>query len=191
MKNRRNIIVAFLLCACMIVGIGYAAFSDNMDITGTASLNANDIIDGNIFFESATAEQGSGNTATVNQNNQDKASFTITNLRTENESTYFTFVVKNTNSSAHYIALRTVAGTVGATNYSITAKMVNDENDSREITNTSEKTLTADDYIKINADQTVTITVTVAMTSTPEGQEVNAHFLINLAVKDAASIASN
>lgn len=42
MKNRRNIIVAFLLCACLLVGIGYAQVTGNLAISGTARFNGSD-----------------------------------------------------------------------------------------------------------------------------------------------------
>ena len=37
MKNRRNVLIAFLLCATLIVGVGYAAFTGNLIINGTAT----------------------------------------------------------------------------------------------------------------------------------------------------------
>ena len=37
MKNRRLALVAFLLCACMIVGVGYAAVVTSLDIDGKVS----------------------------------------------------------------------------------------------------------------------------------------------------------
>ena len=33
--KRRNIIISFLLCACLIVGVGYAALSENLVVNGT------------------------------------------------------------------------------------------------------------------------------------------------------------
>jgi len=38
MKKRRIAIVAFLLCACMVIGIGYAAVSKNLDVLGTVNV---------------------------------------------------------------------------------------------------------------------------------------------------------
>ena len=35
MKNRRNIIIAFLLCASLIVGVGYAALAENLVVDGS------------------------------------------------------------------------------------------------------------------------------------------------------------
>ena len=36
MKNRRNIVIAFLLCACLLVGVGYAALTTNLFINGSS-----------------------------------------------------------------------------------------------------------------------------------------------------------
>ena len=111
MKNRRNIIVAFLLCACLIVGVGYAALTDTLDINGTADVNqsaAEDAFNEDIYFSAAavngdavtiTYPNGSSitlvNTANVNTNNNDKASFTANTLRGAGDTASFTFTIKN------------------------------------------------------------------------------------------------
>jgi hypothetical protein len=53
--KRSKIIMAFLLCACLIVGVGYAAVVDVMDITGTAEFNMDDSMDSNVYFSEAYA----------------------------------------------------------------------------------------------------------------------------------------
>lgn len=52
MKNRRNIIIAFLLCACLFVGIGYAAIADQLTVNGTVKYDATPAteLDANIYF---------------------------------------------------------------------------------------------------------------------------------------------
>lgn len=73
MKNRRSIIIAFLLCATLIVGVGYAAFVGNLTINGTTLYNPeNSDLDGNIKFsaiqsaENCTVAIGTtGDTATM------------------------------------------------------------------------------------------------------------------------------
>ena len=52
MKNRRNIIIAFLLCATLIVGVGYAAVAEQLTVDGTASYHKSDVtgLDGVIHF---------------------------------------------------------------------------------------------------------------------------------------------
>lgn len=40
MKNRRTIVMAFLLCACLIVGMGYAAVTTDLHMHGDANISA-------------------------------------------------------------------------------------------------------------------------------------------------------
>lgn len=97
MKNRRNIIVAFLLCACLIVGIGYAALTDVLDITGSADVNqsaAEEAFNEDIHFTTAVANE-TGNTASVNADNNDKASFTANTLKGKGDKATFTFTIVN------------------------------------------------------------------------------------------------
>ena len=97
MKNRRNLIVAFLLCACLIVGIGYAALSDTLDITGSADVNksaAEEAFNEDIYFSDAVANE-TGNTASVNTDNNDKASFTANTLKGKGDKATFTYTITN------------------------------------------------------------------------------------------------
>ena len=51
MKNRRNVLIAFLLCATLIVGVGYAAFTGNLIINGTATYTHDgEELDEDIYF---------------------------------------------------------------------------------------------------------------------------------------------
>ena len=52
MKNRRLALVAFLLCACMIVGVGYAAVVVNLEVNGTAAFHTDSTsaLEGKIHF---------------------------------------------------------------------------------------------------------------------------------------------
>ena len=60
MKSKRNMIIAFLLCATLIVGVGYAAVAEQLTVDGTASYNTSPItgLEGVIHF--------TGNTTIVN-----------------------------------------------------------------------------------------------------------------------------
>ena len=60
MKSKRNMIIAFLLCATLIVGVGYAAVAEQLTVDGTASYHTSSItgLDGVIHF--------TGNTMIVN-----------------------------------------------------------------------------------------------------------------------------
>ena len=51
MKNRKSMIVAFLLCACLIVGVGYAAIADQLTIDGTVEYAPSSTnLDGNVYY---------------------------------------------------------------------------------------------------------------------------------------------
>ena len=97
MKNRRNVVVAFLVVAVMLLGIGYAALSDTLDITGSADVNqsaAEEAFNEDIYFSAAVAND-EGNTASVNADNNDKASFTAATLKGKGDKVSFTFTIKN------------------------------------------------------------------------------------------------
>ena len=58
MKNRRITIVAFLLLAALTLGIGYAALTDTLTITGSANIDATQtstIFDSDIYFSNVVA----------------------------------------------------------------------------------------------------------------------------------------
>ena len=97
MKNRRNVVVAFMLVAVMLLSIGYAALTDTLDITGSADVNqsaAEEAFNEDIYFSAAVANQ-TGNTASVNADNNDKASFTAATLKGKDDAVTFTFTIKN------------------------------------------------------------------------------------------------
>lgn len=97
MKNRKLVIVAFLLVAVMLLGVGYAALSDTLDITGSADVNqsaAEEAFNEDVFFSAAVANEA-GNTASINADNNDKASFTANTLKGKGDKVTFTFTIKN------------------------------------------------------------------------------------------------
>ena len=58
MKNRKSIVVAFLLVAVMLLGVGYAALTDILDITGSADINqsaAEEAFNEDVYFTGAVA----------------------------------------------------------------------------------------------------------------------------------------
>lgn len=49
MKNRRTIIVAFLVVAMLVVGIGYAAVNGTLNITGQATFTGQNMVSSDIY----------------------------------------------------------------------------------------------------------------------------------------------
>lgn len=100
MKNRKTVVVAFLLVAVMLMGVGYAALTDVLDITGSAEVNqsaAEEAFNQDIHFAvNGAVANDDGNTASVNADNNDKASFTANNLKGKNDTASFTFTIVNT-----------------------------------------------------------------------------------------------
>ena len=97
MKNRKLVIVAFLVIATLLLGVGYAALTDVLDITGSADVNqsaAEEAFNEDIYFSGAVANE-TGNTASVNADNNDKASFTANTLKGKGDKATFTFTINN------------------------------------------------------------------------------------------------
>ena len=97
MRNRKNVIVAFVLVAVMLMAVGYAALTDILDITGSADVNqsaAEEAFNEDIYFVSAVANEP-GNTASVNADNNDKASFSANTLKGKGDKVTFTFEITN------------------------------------------------------------------------------------------------
>ena len=81
----------------MLLGVGYAALTDVLDITGSADINqsaAEEAFNEDIHFSAAVANE-SGNTASVNADNNDKASFTANTLKGQGDKATFTFTIVN------------------------------------------------------------------------------------------------
>ncbi len=100
MKNRKTVVVAFLLVAVMLLGIGYAALTDTLTIIGNAHIDvdtANKTFDEKIYFSAAeaTSTTGSGTTADIASFNADDATFTANKLATVGEKSIFTFTITN------------------------------------------------------------------------------------------------
>jgi hypothetical protein len=81
----------------MLMSVGYAALTDVLDITGSADVNksaAENAYNADIYFTAAVANQ-TGNTASVNADNNDKASFTANTLQGKDDTATFTFTITN------------------------------------------------------------------------------------------------
>lgn len=100
MKNRRNVVVAFLLVAVMMLGIGYAALTDSLTIIGNAHIDidtANKTFDERVYFSNAekTSTTGTGTTEDVVGFSGDDATFTANRLATVGQKSVFTFTITN------------------------------------------------------------------------------------------------
>ena len=100
MKNRKSVVVAFLLVAAMLLGVGYAALTDTLTIIGNAHIDldtANKTFDEKIYFSDAqaTSSTGTGTKDDVVSFSDDDATYTANKLAVLNEESEFTFTIKN------------------------------------------------------------------------------------------------
>lgn len=100
MKNRKFVVVAFLLVAVLLLGVGYAALTDTLTIIGNAHIDldqANVVFDEKIYFSAseATSSTGTGTVADVASHTADDATFTANKLAVKDQQSVFTFTIKN------------------------------------------------------------------------------------------------
>lgn len=173
MKNRRVILIAFLLCSCLIVGLGYAAYSEVLDISGTAELDQDETHDGNVYFSSATPANNL-DTASIVENNPDKATFSIHSISHVDQYATFTFTITNENDEPYDVAVRAYTNNADADEYySITCNVGSGA---------------VGDTVTLPENSTLDVTVTVEMTKLiPADTVVSATFLLELLVSEQAA----
>lgn len=164
MKKRRTLIISLLLVAALALGIGYAALSDVLDIQGTAEISANsaqETFNQDVYFSDVSS--GAGYTASINADNNDKASFTATGFSDVGDKIFITFTIKN--DSSHYEAL-------------VTPKLLQNSN-AEYFKLTSDWNSTAQ-TIGINGTKTITVTVELLKLPTISEGLTSASFNIEL-----------
>ena len=106
MKNRRNVIIAFLLCAAILVGVGYAELTDALRIDGTAAVkheNANNVFDGCVMFNTAITN-GLNQLDTIQYGaDADTATVTVNSLTVEGSTAVFEMEIINNYQEDIYV----------------------------------------------------------------------------------------
>jgi len=99
MKKRKLAVVSFLAAAALTCGIGYAAVSDTLDIQGTATVNQSELdksFADKVYFSAVEPTTDATKwTASINQDNNNKASFSIYGLVHKDETQSITYTIKN------------------------------------------------------------------------------------------------
>ncbi len=104
MKNRKTIVGLFLLVAILLIGIGYAAFTDTLTIIGNAHIDLNEAgttYDERVYFSSGSVKEikvesgADGSKDEVNATNTDDATFTANSLAVKGDYIIFEFVIQN------------------------------------------------------------------------------------------------
>ena len=123
MKNRKFVVVAFLLVAAMVLGVGYANLVDSLEVDGTTTITkdqATTVFDGDVFFTNAEALPKDGsttttNTTSINADNNDKVSFTVHELAAAGDTATFRYEITNTSEFEVDLAVLLTANTTTVT----------------------------------------------------------------------------
>ena len=102
MRNRKNVIVAFVLVAVMLMAVGFAALSDNLVLDGEAIIGtsaANTAFDEDVYFSAyeinpATRPDRTADEVTFSNEN-DSATYKVNSLGIKGETVTFKFTIKN------------------------------------------------------------------------------------------------
>ncbi len=78
MKKRRIIITAFILCASLVIGIGYATITGNLYINGTATFKGSVALDEQVAVGFTASKTGTNCTdASIDTSDKTKANITV------------------------------------------------------------------------------------------------------------------
>ncbi len=125
MKNRKFIIIAFVLVSAMVVGVGYATLTDTLTINGDLEFSAaeiNEAFDDDVFFKSVSIKSADASgvevnpndttklSASVNANDPDKITFNAKNMWAQVDQTVtIVATIENTGTNADKDAILSVS----------------------------------------------------------------------------------
>lgn len=129
MKNRKRIIVAFLCVAVLLLGVGYAAFTDTLTIIGNivADMKQAEInYDANVYFEDVKfldgTNSGDKTQDSVGGIGTDDATFAIHSLATLGEYAEVQFTIANDSNVAVNVTMPTTRLSGGNNNSNTNAE---------------------------------------------------------------------
>ena len=119
MKNRKIILISFLVCACLVVGVGYAAVSDDLAINGKGQLSkegAEAEVNEDVYFDGVKDVvncEASVSISAADQKDVIAVSITDQNstLAVKNDTASFMAVVKNDSNVPVTLAFTHTAST--------------------------------------------------------------------------------
>ena len=112
MKNRRIAITAFLLCACLLIGVGYAGLVDDLIVNSTVSLTAagaSDEFSEDVYFTSA---DGTNCSAALDHTDPTKDTVLVTindvvsGMAMKNDTASVTLNIKNDSSEKVSVSVK-------------------------------------------------------------------------------------
>lgn len=160
MKNRKTVVVAFLLVAAMLLSVGYAALTDTLFINGTMSVgtaDTEDVFDNDIQFSAVTPKSGTNYTASIGGTGDDLNDIgTITindgSFTTVGSKVVVTYTITNTGDLDATIAVPTLTAEDGTSEF--------DDEYFTVVTNW-------DSAMALGAGESITVEVTITLEKTP------------------------
>ena len=113
MKNRKTVIIAFLLVAALMLGIGYAAYSTKLFINGTAEVASEAVA----FTEAVTitkAETSDATYGTADKGDGQYATFEVFGMTQKDQRVTFTYTIQNDSDVAVKVNCTTLPTTTAA-----------------------------------------------------------------------------
>ncbi|MBQ8350703.1 MAG: hypothetical protein IJY20_01500 [Clostridia bacterium] len=115
MKSRRIVVTAFLLCACLIIGVGYAALSDILEVTGTGLLSegmADTEFEKDVYFKEVTTRTNCTAVIDASDTTGDTVIITIADttskMAVKGDTATATLVVANDSLEAVHVTLNSI-----------------------------------------------------------------------------------
>ena len=122
MKRRKNLVLALLLVASLVLGIGYAAYTTTLTINGTAGVSAEALeFTEDVVFTAASSNNTAFGTAAFSG---DTATFETRGMTRAQERVQFTYTITNNSDFDVNIDITTTPTTSnGASKFSVTTAL--------------------------------------------------------------------
>lgn len=168
MKNRRSIIAVFLICACLVLSLGYAQIQSSLSITGGVDVTAKNTDLKVEFSGNVTIDPASEGLMTANASGL-TATMTVKGISAKGQSVTATFEIINNMADVDGLVYEPVV-TNASSDFSVECEFTKDSD--------------AVDYKTLAPAETTTVTVTVTLNKTFTSSEVQS-FTISLVTKSA------
>ena len=116
MKNRRNVIIAFLLCVSLVVGVGYASLNDTLYVNGTANISADaaaDEFNEDIKFTAVNPVNCVATIVTTGEHADDLVEITITDgMGVVGDTATVELTVSNAGNSTAMLTVNAMTGSI-------------------------------------------------------------------------------
>ena len=133
MKNRKRAIVAFMLVACMLLGVGYAAITTHLNIQGGATVTvegSTEAFSADVRFTHVDTGTDAAKFATASIGDGKTADFSVTGLKGAGDTATLTYTITN---SGDLDATVTVDGTNTTNNndayFTVTTEWIDSDQD--------------------------------------------------------------